>query len=115
MHQALRTILAQIDQVLEAERVALKTLDLPGIELAAERKQQLEEQLRTCTAGVELGAEDRDAVLKVRTTALGNQLLLVHARACVRGALALATGQPAEPYAQHSNSTPGPVRVNLRG
>lgn len=115
MHEPIRTTLAEIQDVLEAERVALRTLDLPGIELAAERKKQLEERLREFGAKGPLAEDERIAVSKVRDAALANQLLLVHARSCVRGALALATGQSSEPYAHASSASAGPLRVNLKG
>jgi hypothetical protein len=115
MHESIRTTLAEIQDVLEFERAALRTLDLPGIQLATERKKLLQERLRNCAANGPLGDDDRRAVSKVREAALANQLLLVHARSCVRGALALATGQSAEPYAHASSGSAGPLRVNLKG
>jgi hypothetical protein len=115
MNHPLQMTLAEIARVLEQERIALRGLDVAGIELASRCKLQLEERLRECAAAGSFDNEDRSAVARIRDAALANQLLLVHARACVRGALALATGQPAEPYAQTSRSSPGPLRVNLKG
>jgi hypothetical protein len=115
MHQDLRQTLSEIEQVLEEERAALRILDLPAIDVAATRKLQLESRLRELLPSGSLGSKERALLERVRKTAGANQLLLVHARACVRGALALASGQPAEPYAQRTLSSPGPVRVNLKG
>jgi len=115
MHEQLRNAFAEIEQVLDAERIALRSLDVPGIELASIRKDQLEERIRSCAASEGLDDEDRRAASRVRKAALENQLLLVHARSCVRGALALATGQGAEPYSHCSTTSPGPLRVDLKG
>lgn len=111
----LRTTLDEIERVLESERLALRVLDLSGIEQASEKKRELERRLRDSAFNLALSGDDRDRIRRVRETALANQLLLVHARACVRGALSLATGRPVDPYTSASSTSPGPLRLNVKG
>ena len=115
MNDALRSTLTELEQVLASEREALRKLDLEGVQRASTCKAELERKLREHAPLKPLEGEDRAILLRIRAAAQANQLLIVHARACIRGALALATGQVTEPYSQHPPSPPGPLRINLRG
>jgi hypothetical protein len=60
--------------------------------------------------------EIRTALARIKSSAQLNQALLIHARACLKGALQIATGAPDEPasYPRTAGGHP-PVRVNLSG
>ena len=114
---SLGEILAELEATLEDERQALRTLHGPRIDEAAARKVALEERLRTLTAsGASLTATERGALERVRSATRRNMVLLVHARACVRGALAAARGcvEGAYPAARSSAASGAPLRVDIR-
>src|SRR5689334_17866882 len=118
MHQ----ILQELERVLVEERSSIRKLDTNGIDLAAAKKIELEKKLTLAIeSGVKPRKEDHELLERVRTAARANQLLLVHARACVRGVVSLVSGRlpdayPASAGAVASNpATAAAVRVNMTG
>ena len=89
--ERLHDVLLDLSCVLAAERRALITLDGAGIDDAAVAKERLDAELRH-HLGEAIDAELAPLLLRVRSAARENQLLVAHARATVRDALALATG-----------------------
>jgi hypothetical protein len=125
LSNAFQILLEQLQDVLEAEHTALRALHRPSIEVAAERKVDIEARLRDIAhRGIKATPQQKLLLERIRTHARRNQLLLVHARACIQGALALATGQVMAPaYSNNPNAkaaskygaTTRAVRVNVRG
>jgi hypothetical protein len=121
--RSLRETLSALEALLEREQRALVALDRGAIDDAANEKTKLEAQLRALMdSGVALrGDEARVSAERVRLLAQKNQVLLVHARACLRGVLALATGQAAGPsYTPPAANARGPsraaaIRVDTKG
>jgi hypothetical protein len=120
MGETRRTLIEVLEEtadILIEERRALRDLDAEAIDGTAHRKLKLCAELGTMMPVHSMSANERKALEQVRTAAQQNQLLLVHARGCVGRALALATGQPFEGYAEQRTapSAPTAVRVNLTG
>jgi hypothetical protein len=114
--RTLMEVLEDTGDVLVRERKALRELDAQAIDDAAVQKQRLCAELATLLPVPNMSSEEREALEQVRSAAQQNQLLLVHARGCVGRALALATGQTYEGYADRpAQSAPVAVRVNLTG
>lgn len=88
----LRLVLDELDRVLDDERDALRLLDARTVERLAEAKLKLELELRNAIMSVRV-EDDAAALERIRAKALDNQVLLIHARNCVRGAIEVATGQ----------------------
>ncbi len=111
----LTSTLARLERLLEREHAALEVLDHEALDAATEEKLSLHEAL--LHAGTDVSAEQREALERIHRSALANQLLLVHARACVRGILALAIGAPAPDLVPSpgGGTAPAPVRVDFRG
>jgi flagellar biosynthesis/type III secretory pathway chaperone len=116
-----RSVLVELSDLLEAERVALISLDRDAIEDFAARKLELDQALSRATSEVKLGVPERVLLERVRQSALSNQLLLAHARSCVQGVLSLLTPTNSplytapgySPHAQSGPETP-PIALNLR-
>lgn len=111
-------ILAEFEEILSAEAIALRSLDRDAIDAAALRKLELDDELRSAVRTQSVEQQDRATLQRVRQRALANQLLLVHARSCLLGVLSMATGQSFEnPYgsSRRVRSTPAPVRLDFRG
>jgi hypothetical protein len=109
-------VLEETADILIEERRALRDLDAEAIDGTAQRKLRLCAELGTMMPVLNMSNEERKALEQVRNAAQQNQLLLVHARGCVGRALALATGQPFDGYAERpAPSAPTAVRVNLTG
>ena len=110
-------VLLQIEAVLRLENQALRSLDRMGVEDAARRKADLDRHLTELTSRVAPRAEHVSLLRRVRRAALSNQLLLVHARSCVQGVLALVSGEPSGTYpgAAPRRAPPAPVRIDVRG
>ncbi len=112
-------ILKELERVLVEERSAIRKLDTDNIELAATKKTDLEAKLSTAIAAGESATMDDHAILeRVRAAARANQLLLVHARACVRGVVALVSGKLPDAYpavAAPAAAAAPAVRVNMTG
>jgi flagellar biosynthesis/type III secretory pathway chaperone len=104
--EALPLLLVELEAVLRRETEALKKLDRAGIDLVVEQKLKLCEDI--AKAGLKLPDEYRDALERIRRTALRNQMLLAHARDTVRQVLGIATGQTATPFF-------GGMRLDVRG
>jgi hypothetical protein len=104
--EALAPLLVELEAVLEEETRALRKLDRLGIDRVVEQKLKLCEDI--AKANLTLPAEYRDALERIRRTALRNQMLLAHARDTVRQVLGIATGQTASPFF-------GGLRLDVRG
>lgn len=114
----LQEILVSIEQTLQVEHQALRSLNVAEIDKASDRKERLTAKLQSLVPRIIPTAEVRDAVARVRAAAQANQILLLHARSCVKGAMSLLTGNPADAasYApRRASSPPSPVRLNVRG
>jgi hypothetical protein len=115
-HAKLNETLQAIAAVLEREFRALSTLNGPLLEETTAEKSELEIQLRTFKGKVPDRPEIKRAISHIKASALVNQALLVHARACLKGALQIATGSgDALPSYSRAAGGSAPVRVNLRG
>jgi hypothetical protein len=115
------TLLDELENALEDERVALRILDSQAIDAAAATKLLLDGRMRVLYESGGFEKRHQSRIKAVRDAAVQNQLLLAHARSCIRGAIAFASG--AEPVG-YSNTgkrpsvpptTSAPVRVNVRG
>lgn len=104
--EALPPLLVELEALLHRETQALKKLDRAGIDRVAEQKLKLCEDI--AKSGLALPEEYRDALERIRRTALKNQMLLAHARDTVRQVLGIATGQTATPFF-------GGLRLDVRG
>jgi flagellar biosynthesis/type III secretory pathway chaperone len=99
-------LLAELEQVLKEEALALKKLDRDGIDRAAEHKSRLSEAI--ASAKPDLTKTPRAALERLRRSALRNHMLLAHARDSVRQVLGVASGRPASPVL-------GGLRLDVRG
>lgn len=114
---SLQEVLAELEVTLETERQALRTLRGAGIDAAAARKVALEEKLREFGASRKaFGPAELRALERVRDATRRNMVLLVHARACVRGALAAARGcvEGGYPTSRVSSAAAAPLRLDLK-
>lgn len=111
-------ILTELEHVLVEERSAIRKLDTPVIEAAAQKKLELEARLSAkIAAGVRPTSEERATLERVHAAARANQLLLVHARACLRGVVAIVSGKQPDTYpaAAATPSAGASVRFNMTG
>ena len=115
-------ILKDLEHLLVEERSAIRKLDTTTIELAAIKKTELETKLSAAIAAGEKATKgDHEILERVRAAARANQLLLVHARACVRGVVALVSGKMPDAYPSVATAaTPAAavapaIRVNMTG
>src|SRR5258705_5704844 len=119
MGETRRTLIEVLEETADTlveERRALRDLDAEAIDGTAQRKLRLCAELGTMMPALNMTAAERKALEQLRSAAQQNQLLLVHSRGCVARALALATGQPFDGYAERATaSAPTAVRVNLTG
>lgn len=112
--EGLDELLAELEGILDAERQALRRLDVEAISHAADEKLRLDEALRLAPkASHTLALQNR--LQRIQRTARVNQILLAHARSCVQGMLQLLTGQEQMPIARAGTAPPPPVAVNFRG
>ena len=116
--------LESLESVLAREFRALVALDGDAIEQTTAEKLQLEEALRAAPTPATGTLRLRSSLERVKASAQINQALMVHARACIHGALRIATGTSAEPpcYGPVTSAPSAqlpdgstPVRVNLKG
>lgn len=107
-------ILDELETVLRAEHEALRKLDYTGIERASEQKLALDGRLRAADATKT--AADVPKLTRVRKMALNNQLLIVHARACLTSIIGLVTGeaQVTYPGATNKRMHVSPVRLSVK-
>ena len=111
-------ILIALERVLVEERSAIRKLDTAAIDAAATKKLEIEARLRASIAnGARPSIEDHRLLERVRACARANQLLLVHARACVRGVVSILSGQLPDAYPAPAAPRPevGALRVNMTG
>jgi hypothetical protein len=107
--------LTELEGTLEEERLALRTLQRPAIDEAAARKVALEQRLRELAASkVSLGASERKMLERVRRAAQRNMILLIHARTCLRGALAAVGGCLDGAYPAARAPSVAPLRLDVR-
>jgi hypothetical protein len=107
--------LSELEGTLEEERQALRTLRRDEIDRAAARKVALELRLREfATSKASLGAAERKSLERVRGAAQRNMMLLIHARACVRGALAAVRGSFEGAYPTSRAPAVAPLRLDIR-
>jgi hypothetical protein len=115
----MHAILTELEHVLVEERSAIRKLDTDNIERMATKKLELEGKLTgAIAAGKKATKEDHAILERVRAAARANQLLLVHARACVRGVVALVSGKMPDAYpsvVSPAVAAAPAVRVNLTG
>src|SRR4051812_2923516 len=104
--RTLMQVLEETADILVEEQRALRELDAHAIDGAAQRKLKLCTELGLLMPLVNASAAERTALERVRAAAQANQLLLVHARGCVGRALAMATGQPYDNYAERTAAPP---------
>ncbi len=127
-------IVDQLEEVLEQESHALRVLNREAVERITDEKLRLAEALTLAlsqnsapsasplasTEALNEGLRDqldgalRDQLERIRQRAGANQLLIAHARSCVRGILGLVTGQP-EGYEPQHRATSTPSRVAFKG
>lgn len=115
-NQKLKRLLEELQELLTEERLALRKLDRTGIELATERKLDLSARISEARAQSPVRDDCKELLEMVKASAMTNQLLLVHARACVHGALALVHQQPPDigPAMGRTKST-APLAVSIKG
>lgn len=107
-------LLGRLSALLDEERSALLALDHERVQALADAKAELGDALRAL--GPALQAADAAEIERLRGAARRNQLLLVHARDCVRQALGVLTGEASPTYGSDSVRAPAEgVRLNLRG
>src|SRR5580698_4415344 len=111
----LQETLSELEGTLEDERQALRTLQRAEIDQAAARKVALEQRLREFAASkASLGPAERKSLERVRGAAQRNMMLLIHARACVRGALAAVSGSLEGAYPTVRVQSVAPLRLDIR-
>ena len=105
-------ILEELERVLKDEHRALRALDRDEIERAAERKLVLDGRLRK----TEPTAADLPTLKRVRRAALDNQLLIVHARACLQSVIGMVTGDNFTTYpgTAPKRAVAEPMRLSVR-
>jgi hypothetical protein len=113
-NEPVSVILAELEKVLREEHRALRVLDHAAIERASEQKLLLDERLRAAEANKT--AADLPALQRVKRLALDNQLLIVHARACLQSIIGMVTGENFTTYpgTAAKRSVPAPFRLNVR-
>lgn len=113
-------LLEQLEQLLAEEKEALTKLDRDTIERLAKAKLQVDERLNAVVKLCPLDESHLTLLKRVKSEALANQLLLVHARACVQGVLSLFAPEVNPGYSGGRrapglhNSNPPPMALNLR-
>jgi hypothetical protein len=118
--QELEEIAGAMHRVLGDEFEALKRLDSVAVERAASCKEVLTGQLAALHHRLPDLPVVRSTIGKIQAASHANQALLVHARACIRGALELSSGGSSEPasYARPNGSGNGSaqaLRFDIRG
>jgi len=116
--QELDEIAETLHRVLSDEFAALKKLDAPAVERAAACKELLVEKLAVLRNKLPDQPGVRATIGRIQVASQANQALLIHARACLRGALELASGATVESasYTRTPGSGPSPaLRVDIRG
>jgi len=120
MPEELSIKLKEIEKLLLEEREALRKLDTPTIEAIAARKLALAQSLSDAKKDkAQTSSEDTALLVRIRELATSNQILMVHARTCIRGAIEAVTGQSLDGYPKLRPSTPiatmSSLRMDVRG
>jgi hypothetical protein len=116
--QELDEIAGALHRVLSDEFAALKRMDAEGVERATGCKEALIEKLAALRSKLPDQPGVRATISRIQVASQANQALLIHARACLRGAIELASGASMEPasYSRTPGSGPSPaLRVDIRG
>lgn len=113
--QGVHELLAEVLELLAAEKTALIRLDREAIEAFAARKTQVDACLQAVSRDL-FDAAAVDQLREIRQRAFDNRLLLTHARACTRGVLSLLAPEVAPGYcsAGAQGKLP-PVALDLKG
>jgi hypothetical protein len=107
--------LTRLEQILEDEAEALRTIDVRGIDRAAHAKEALEPALARLL-GAPLSDDDRTRLSKVRDRARQNQVRLAATLSSVRGLLrALVTDVPPSYGPRSEPSVSRPVLTSVVG
>jgi hypothetical protein len=108
--------LEALEGVLAREFRALVDLDGEALERTTAEKRELDNKLRALGKPLPAPPKVKSTLERIRASAHVNQALLVHARACIQGALRIATGTSNEPASYARAPEPlSPIRVNVRG
>jgi hypothetical protein len=112
--------LQAIERLLAEEYDALRKLNGAAIEEAAVKKTALEQRLRSFCGKVTDTPGARATLERIRRAAQRNHALLIHARACLKSTLDLATGRTPSTVTYRQGplaSAPAaaPMRVNIKG
>ncbi len=110
--RSLDDLLTELLELVSLERNALVRLDLEALEGFAARKEALDQELKGASGTQE--PRHRIRLKAVAHELTRNQMLVVHARAQVLGALALLSGSPTGIGAGRQLPS-GAVRLNMRG
>ena len=118
--QELDEIAGALHRVLNDEFDALKRLDSLAVERAAGCKEVLTAQLQALHHRLPDLPVVRTTLGKIQAASHANQALLVHARACIRGAMELSAGgtNDSVSYARPNGHGSGPsqaLRFDIRG
>ncbi len=113
--QELRQTLTELESLHATEAVALRRLARDTIDELTDRKLALWERLRSLCSESSLEEHDMALLLRIKQSALRNQILLHHARDAVRTVLQTASGQlPSVPSPRPTAVQDG-LRVDFRG
>ncbi len=107
-------IIDQLEDLLEQESVALRILNRDALERITDEKLRLSEALSRFVSAGSANEELHSRLDRIRQRAGANQLLIAHARSCVRGILGLVTGQSEGYEPRHPNAST-PSRVAFKG
>ena len=116
--QQLDEIAGALHRVLADEFEALKKMDADAVERAAGLKEALIEKLAALKAKLPDHPSVRATIGRIQVASQANQALLIHARACLRGAIEIASGSAMEraSYSRTPGSGPAPaLKVDIRG
>lgn len=111
----LQKTLAELEALHVLEAAALRSLARDRIDELTDKKLALWERLRTITADVPPGPEERAALERIKRAALLNQILLHHARDAVRTILQTASGQQLATPSNRPAAVQDGLRVDFRG
>lgn len=115
----LEAVLDALDVVLTDERTALRKLDAEGVSQAAAKKLSIEQAIARLADDAPPRLRQRLGTLRDKIQA--NQILLIHARNCIREAMGVVSGGVGHsvhvgryPSSRPPPSMP-PARLNLKG
>lgn len=113
--QELTATLAELEALHREEATALRRLSRDTVDQLTDRKLALWERLRSVTAELKPGPDERAALERIRRAALSNQILLHHARDAVRTILQTASGQALTTPSNRPAAVQDGLRVDFRG